>query len=402
MKQKVIEFFQNLPDEKHEQFNQAYELYRQSPTKNLGTERSLNVQGYSERGLENLLYDLQKMHGVTDLEKVKVKSQKAKVESKTLLPDYILAFSEEELRIWAQTECVEKGTGLVEVIELALADEENTIAAILTEELEKIEVESQKLKVESTEPIDTNTEAVQTTIELPVNDLVDAMKFGIEGLKNPIEFGVDFGILKQENENLASENEELQLEKEDLEEENEALKEEVEELKSIPKIDAQSIRVEFPFLSESNCPDEFKILVADKITAWNRYLELQEQIAAAERGEAPKGDYLAELAKEAVVSFDENQRIYDELNAYAETGKVLGKHPLFKRLQLTREVETMTSEELYLYKGSSAKYFTDNKKSLAKAEKAKNTAKILEINTRVAEREQKLALVNKRLGINKK
>lgn len=385
MKQKVIEFFQNLPDEKHEQFNKAYELYRQSPTKNLGIERSLNVQGYSERGLENLLYDLQKMHGVTDLEKVKVKRQKAKVESKTLLPDYILAFSEEELRIWAQTECVEKGTGLVEVIELALADEENTIAAILTEELDKITVEKEEEEknksqivagAEGTRP--DNSEPGE-----PVNnDLVEE--------------------LQSENEELKSENKDLQDEKADLEEENEALKEDVEELKSMPKIDAKSIRVEFPFLSEPNCPDEFKILVADKITAWNRYLELQGQIAAAERGEAPKGDYLAELAKEAVVCFDENQRIYDELNAYAETGKVLGNHSLFKRLQLTREVETMTSEELYLYKGSSAKYFTDNKKSLAKAEKAKNTAKILEINTRVAEREQKLALVNKRLGINKK
>ena len=80
----------------------------------------------------------------------------------------------------------------------------------------------------------------------------------------------------------------------------------------------------------------------------------------------------------------------------------MGWISIFKRLQLTREVETMTSEELVKYKSASAKYFSDNRTSLAKAQKAKNTEKIELINNRVAEREQKLALVNKKLGINPK
>ena len=79
MKNKVIEFFQNLPEAEHEQFNAAFELYRSSPGKNLGTERLLN-NGYNKRSLENVLYDLQKLHGITDVEKVE--SQKAKVKSR--------------------------------------------------------------------------------------------------------------------------------------------------------------------------------------------------------------------------------------------------------------------------------------------------------------------------------
>lgn len=64
----VLLFLQGKPQSKHEQFNKAYELYKQSPDKNLSVERNLNRIGYTDSGLENLLYDLQKMHGITDTE----------------------------------------------------------------------------------------------------------------------------------------------------------------------------------------------------------------------------------------------------------------------------------------------------------------------------------------------
>ena len=318
MKQKVIKFLQNLPKEKYDQFNEAFELYRKSPTKNLAVERSFNVMGYSERALGNLLYDLQKMHGITDLEKmVIVRSEKGKVKS-------------EKLEVSG----------------------------------EELEVKSEKLEVS-----------------------------GEEELK----------ALVLENENLQDEKAELEDELEAVNEENENIKDELGKLKSLPKIDAKSIRVEFPFLNDKDCPDELKILMADKITAWNRYLETHAYLQKIETGEVEESDeHKAELAKEAIFYFDENQKIYDELNAYQTTGKILGKHPIFKKLQLTREVEAMTAEELVKYKGSSAKYFSINKSDLAKAEKAKDADKIELITARVAEREQKLALVNKKLGINPK
>lgn len=89
-------------------------------------------------------------------------------------------------------------------------------------------------------------------------------------------------------------------------------------------------------LNDAACPDEFKILMADKITAWNAYLKLHEYLLKIESGEIEAADYeKADIAKDAVTAFDENQKIYDELNAYQTTGKVLGLHPIFKRLQLT-------------------------------------------------------------------
>ena len=375
MKQKVIEFFQNLPIEKYDQFNDAFELYRKCEGKNPSVERSINAAGFSERNLENLLYDLQKLHGITDVEKVAVaqlavvSDQSAEeIESEKwelLHPDIaglfksILQMTDEHLFQWGVLR-KKQFFDVVELLEMSVSIELDQVSACLKRVVEHL----------STEPL--------------IND--DAVN-----------------KLKQENENLSSEKEDLQYEKDELEEENEGLKDELETLKSLPKIDAKSIRVEFPFLNEKDCPDEFKILIADKITAWNEYLDAHEQILQILSSEILGTEVdTAALAEKAVKAFDENQKIYDELNAYQTTGKVLGLHPIFKRLQLTREVEAMTPAQLNNYKGTSAKYFSDNRTSLAKAQKAKNTEKIELITNRVAERELKLALVNKKLGINPK
>lgn len=285
MKQKVIEFFQNLPEAKHEQFNKAFELYRQSEEKSIAVERVINATGYTPAGLDNLLYDLQKLYGITDVEKVR--SQELEVRS------------EEEV-----------GSG--------------------------------KLEVGSEHPYST--------------------------------------VMQSEKAFYP---------------------EKAETLKLAPKLDAKSIRVEFPFLNEKDCPDEFKILIADKITAWNEYIDIQKTLSLVESGELEEKDAtkLAELAEKAIRAFDENQKIYDELNCYQTTGKVLGVHPIFKKLQLTREIETMTNDELIKYKASSAKYFSVKKGALTKAKKAKDDAKVQEIEAGIAERSEKLFLVNKKLGV---
>jgi hypothetical protein len=282
MKQKVIEFFQNLPEAKHEQFNKAFELYRQSEGKSLGAEKVINATGYTPASLENLLYDLQKLHDISDVEK----------------------------------------------------------------------------------------------------------------------FSIQYSVSSEQIAELESEKEDLEFENEHLKDENEDLKSEVETLKLAPKLDAKAIRVEFPFLNDAACPDELKILMADKISAWNRYLEAYEKIQKIKAGE------LVVTEKESVVlalicvsNFKENKEIYDELNCYQTTGKVLGVHPIFKKLQLSREVETMTADELIKYKGSSAKYFSVKKTALAKAKKAKDEAKVTEIEVALAERHDKLFLVNKKLGV---
>ena len=357
MKAKVIEFFQNLPEAKHDQFNKAFELYRQSEGKNPITERVFNAKGFTPSSLENLLYDLQKIHGITDVEKVR--SEKLEVRSEEdeifIALKSILEMDDKKLALWADKRQNSQGD-VQSLLDYAISKENEEFILVLTKAWESLHIDLDE-----------------------------------EG---------SLKVISEELDSLKEENEDLQAEKEELEFENLDLKEEIETLKLAPKLDAQAIRVEFPFLNEKDCPDELKILMADKITAWNRYLGIQEYLQKIETGEVQEpAEHIAELAKEAIEYFDENQKIYDELNCYQTTGKVLGVHPIFKKLQLSREVETMTADELIKYRGSSAKFASVKKTALAKAKKAKDTAKVQEIEAAVAERSEKLFLVNKKLGV---
>ena len=67
-KQNVILFLQKNESNVYEKFNQAFALYRQSQNKSVASESSYNRTGYSENGLKNLLYDLQKANDISDLE----------------------------------------------------------------------------------------------------------------------------------------------------------------------------------------------------------------------------------------------------------------------------------------------------------------------------------------------
>ena len=298
MKHKVIEFFQNLPKEKSEQFNKAFELYRNSPGKNMGAERVLNASGYSERALENLKYDLQKLHGIKDIELVQVP-----------------------------------------VIKLAIIED---ISASTTETNESITVE------------DISASTTETNESITV-----------EGKEGSRPDNADPG---------------------------EAIVNEVQ--------NTITIREEFPFLNDADCPNELKILVADKLTAWNRYKEYHAQLQKIEDGTVvATNEEMAIVANEATKAYDENQKIYEELNAYKASGKILGAHPIFKKLALQREVDEMTPDQLIKFKNASSKYFSVNKKDLAEAKTAKDTAKIEAIKKRVKERGEKLVLVNKKLGV---
>lgn len=287
MKHKVIEFFQNLPKEKSEQFNKAFELYRQSDGKSLGAERVINATGYSDQGLENLKYDLQKLHGIKDIEMVQVPIIKEEIETNE-----------------GKKGVVVKGKKGIVVKGKKGIRPDNSHAG-------KVVIET-------------------PSVEIPV----------------------------------------------------------------IP------IREEFPFLNDADCPNELKILVADKLTAWNRYKKYHAQLQKMEDGTVvATNEEMAIVANEASKAFDENQKIYEELNVYKETGKILGVHPIFKKLALQREVDEMTPDQLIKFKNSSSKYFSVNKKDLAEAKTAKDTTKIEAIKKRVKERGEKLVLVNKKLGV---
>lgn len=54
--------------DKWEKFNLAFQLYKETPEKSQAVETKINRIGFTDDGLANLLYDLQKLHNIQDTE----------------------------------------------------------------------------------------------------------------------------------------------------------------------------------------------------------------------------------------------------------------------------------------------------------------------------------------------
>lgn len=144
----------------------------------------------------------------------------------------------------------------------------------------------------------------------------------------------------------------------------------LEALKGNPQAsEGLKIRDEYPFLNDSNTPDEYKVLVSDKITAWKDFaknhadlslilgVDLDDETLEDKAKEQAKAEFeaLSEdekeeriylLAKAAVKEFQLNADIKKELDHYRETGKVLGKHPKLNDLRIKQEISELTEAEL--------------------------------------------------------
>jgi len=68
MKDQAIQFLGNLPQSEGDQFNKALELYRKSKNHDPGKLRYYNQLGYNKDRLESLLYEVKKMHSISDVE----------------------------------------------------------------------------------------------------------------------------------------------------------------------------------------------------------------------------------------------------------------------------------------------------------------------------------------------
>jgi len=149
------------------------------------------------------------------------------------------------------------------------------------------------------------------------------------------------------------------------------------------------IREEFPFLAEKECPDEFKILVADMFTAWGNFKDAHKELVA-DKTDAE----LFVLAKEAIENFQLNKEIWDELNYYKENKEVLGNHPIFKEKVLKAAVAKMTPVALMKRKTNLKSYVSKEKKKLID-----NTdeASISKINKKIEDYNQELTIIENRL-----
>jgi hypothetical protein len=101
------------------------------------------------------------------------------------------------------------------------------------------------------------------------------------------------------------------------------------------------IRQEFPFLSEASCPDEFKIMVADKITAYYNYIAAHERLF-----QAKDISEIKTASRDVLENFIENRQIYEELQHYKLKRKILGKHPVFQRIARAEQIKKMKVSEM--------------------------------------------------------
>lgn len=73
-KKEVINFLANQPKNQSEAFNEAFALYRASDGKNLSQERHLNKIGATVTGLLTVIYELKKLHSISEHEVKKAKN----------------------------------------------------------------------------------------------------------------------------------------------------------------------------------------------------------------------------------------------------------------------------------------------------------------------------------------
>lgn len=163
--------------------------------------------------------------------------------------------------------------------------------------------------------------------------------------------------------------------------------------------DGLKLRVEFPFLTEDDCPDKLKILVADKFTALEKYEAAHEQIQELKAIGSGDLSKLFELGKKAVENWELNQLIYDELNHYQEHKEVLGNHPIFADEMLQKLVDAYSTQEAMKRQGNLRSYISRDTKKL---ENIKDADKKAKAEAKLKEWQDELDLIDARLNADQK
>ncbi|MHA7822464.1 hypothetical protein ACVVIH_06850 [Chryseobacterium arthrosphaerae] len=158
---------------------------------------------------------------------------------------------------------------------------------------------------------------------------------------------------------------------------------------------------QYPFLRTKECPDQFKILVSDAITAFDTYKaaheELFEKVASVVEP-ALSDDEIFTIANQLIEDFEENREIHAELKHYAETGEILGEHGIFADLQLERKINAMSPAELSTRYGNLKTYVSRTKSKLTKN---KDPEKVEGFKQEIAALENEKKLVHKKLNEKK-
>lgn len=289
MRNEVLQFLKNLPASESDKFNKAFLLLRNTKGANQNQVRVYNMQGASPQNIKNILYDLKKLHGISDAE------------------------------ILSKRNTVEKSP-----VEKAVEELTNTVNTTLVVDNKAVE--------EVTNTVNT-TLVDQNTAVLPV----------------------------QEDKKT-------------------------------------DLHKEFPFLSAADCPAELHIVTGQLVASWKRYNTMHAELQLVTSGEKELSEEdKNQLTADCNAAFQLNDKLYKELEHYRDNNTILGEAEALKEYTIKHEIDAMTTEELVKYKNNSAPYLSRAKNALLKDKLTEEKKK--EISDRIADRELRLQLVNKKLGM---
>ncbi|MHA1169454.1 MAG: hypothetical protein ACTSRU_16635, partial [Candidatus Hodarchaeales archaeon] len=101
------------------------------------------------------------------------------------------------------------------------------------------------------------------------------------------------------------------------------------------------LRQEFPKLKFEELPDDLKVLLIDRIALYNKAKQAREDKYTAENEEDRH-----KFNKIEIECMMGNLLIWDELNHFSKTKKILGKHPRFKANETLAKYKNCTKAEL--------------------------------------------------------
>ena len=94
-------------------------------------------------------------------------------------------------------------------------------------------------------------------------------------------------------------------------------------------------------MNDPGTPPELEALVTRKFTCYYQYKQLHKKLFSA------TNDECTEVAAELIDAYIENRVIYDELEYYRVSGKVLGKHPIFLQFARNKQINSMSIKDLF-------------------------------------------------------
>lgn len=155
-----------------------------------------------------------------------------------------------------------------------------------------------------------------------------------------------------------------------------------------------SFRNEWPFLKETDCPPELKILAADKITAYHEYVAGHEELFACISLDQCYG-----TAKKVVENYRQNRKILSEFAYYREHHRCLGKHEIFAAVKRLEELRRMSVVELVKRQRNLAGAVWRIKSEIRKGDKPHLQA---EREARLKEKTLELSEINRLIGEQEK